>query len=42
MQGILCGCYEYLKTMKVRDENKLTSIPKKKYLQSAMTKMGHD
>ena len=25
--------------MKVRDENKLTSIPNKKYLHSAMTKM---
>ena len=40
VQGIWCGSYEYLKTMKVRDENRLTSIPNKKYLQSAMTKMG--
>ena len=38
VQGIWCGSYEYLKTMKVRDEKKLTSIPNKKYLQS--TKMG--
>ena len=40
VQGIWCGSYEYLNTMKVRDENRLTSIPNKKYLQSAMTKMG--
>ena len=40
VQGIWCGSYEYLKTMKVRDEKKLTSIPNKKYLQSAETKMG--
>ena len=40
VQGIWCGSYEYLKTMKVRDEKKLTSIPNKKYLQSTMTEMG--
>ena len=27
VQGIWSGIYEYLKTMKVRDEKKLTSIP---------------
>ena len=36
VQGIWSGSYEYLKTMKVRDERKLTSIPNKKYLQSAL------
>ena len=37
VQGFWSGSYEYLKTMKVRDEKKLTSIPNKKYLQSALT-----
>ena len=43
VQGIWSGSYEYLKTMKVRDEKKLTSIPNKKYHQSALNKleMGH-
>ena len=40
VQGNRCGSYEYLKTMKVRDEKKLTSIPNQKYLQSAMTNVG--
>ena len=35
VQGIKCGRYEYLKTVKVRDGKKLTSIPNKKHLQSA-------
>ena len=39
VQGIWSGNYEYLKTMKVRDETKLTSIPNKKYLQSALNKL---
>ena len=39
VQGIWSGSYEYLKTMKVRDERKLTSIPNKKYLQSALNKL---
>ena len=39
VQGIWCGSYEYLKTMKVRDERKLTSIPNKKHLQSALEKL---
>ena len=38
-QGIWCGNCEYLKTLKVRDERKLTSIPNKKYLQSALNKL---
>ena len=32
VQRIWSGSYEYLKTMKVRDEKKLTSIPNKKCL----------
>ena len=32
LQGIRCGSYEYLKTVKVRDGKKLTSIPNKKHL----------
>ena len=40
VQGIRRGSYEYLKTMKVRDERKLMSIPNKRYLQSAMDKLG--
>ena len=36
VQGIRCGSYEYLKTVKVRDGKKLTSIPNKKHLQSSM------
>ena len=36
VQGIWSGCYEFLKTMKMRDGKKLTSIPNKKYLQSAL------
>ena len=39
VQGIWSGSYEYLKTMKVRDKKKLTSIPNKKYLQSALNKL---
>ena len=39
VQGIWCGRYENLKTMKVRDERKLTSIPNKKPLQSALEKL---
>ena len=39
VQGIWSGSYEYLKTLKVRDEKKLTSIPSKKYLQSALNKL---
>ena len=39
VQGIWCGSFEFLKTMKVRDERKLTSIPNKKHLQSALKKM---
>ena len=39
VQGIWCGSSEYLKTVKVRDERKLTSIPNKKHLQSALTKL---
>ena len=39
VQGIWCGSYEYLKTVKVRDEKKLTSIPNKKHLQSALRKL---
>ena len=41
VQGIWCGSYEYLKTVKVRDERKLTSIPNKKHLQSALKKVGN-
>ena len=40
VQGIRHGSYDYLKTTKVRHERKLTSIPNKKYLQSAMDKLG--
>ena len=36
VQGIWCGSYEYLKTVKVRDGKKLTSIPNKKHLQSSL------
>ena len=39
VQGIWCGNYEYLKTVKVRDGKKLTSIPNKKHLQSAWQKL---
>ena len=39
VQGIWSGSYEYLNTMKLRDERKLTSIPNKKYLQSALDKL---
>ena len=39
VQGIWRGSYWYLKTMKVRDEKKFTSIPDKKYLQSALNKL---
>ena len=39
VQGIWCGSYEYLKTVKVRDEKKLTSIPNKKHFQSALKKL---
>ena len=34
-----CGSYEYLKTVQVRDGKKLTSIPNKKHLQSALKKL---
>ena len=40
VQGIQYGSYEYLKITKVRDERKLMSIPNKRYLQSAMDKLG--
>ena len=36
VQGIQHGSYEYLKNTRVRDKKKLTSIPNKRYLQSAM------
>ena len=39
VQGFWRGSCEYLKTMKVFDEKKLTSIPNKKYLQSALNKL---
>ena len=39
VQGIWSGSYEYSKTMKVRDEKKLTNIPNKNYLQSALNKL---
>ena len=39
VQGIWCGSYEYLKTVKVHDGKKLTSIPNKKHLQSALKKL---
>ena len=39
MQGIWCGSYEHLKTVKVRDGKKLTSIPNKKHFQSALKKL---
>ena len=39
VQGIKCGSYENLKTVKVRDGKKLTSIPNKKHLQSALKKL---
>ena len=39
VQGIWCGSYEYLKTVKVRDGKKLTSIPNKKHFQSALKKL---
>ena len=39
VQGIWCGSYEYLKLVKVRDGKKLTSIPNKKHLQSALKKL---
>ena len=39
VQGIKCGSYEYLKNVKVRDGKKLTSIPNKKHLQSALKKL---
>ena len=39
VQGIWCGSCEYLKTVKVRDGKKLTSIPNKKHFQSALKKL---
>ena len=39
VQGIWCRSFEYLKTVKVRDGKKLTSIPNKKHLQSALKKL---
>ena len=39
VQGIWCGSYEHLKTEKVRDGKKLTSIPNKKHFQSALKKL---
>ena len=39
VQGIKCGSYEYLKIVKVRGGKKLTSIPNKKNLQSALKKL---
>ena len=38
VQGIWCGSYEHL-IVKVRDGKKLTSIPNKKHLQSALKKL---
>ena len=34
--GIWCGSYEYLKAVKMRDGKRLTSVPNKKHLQSAL------
>ena len=42
VQGIWCGSYEYLKTVKVRDGKKLTSIPNKKHFQSSFEKVGDE
>ena len=39
LQGIWSGSYESLKTVKVRDGKKLTSVPNKKHLQSALKKL---
>ena len=39
VQRIWCGSYEYLKTVKVRDGKKLTSIPNWKDFQSALKKL---
>ena len=39
VQGIWCGSNEYLKTVKVRDGKKLTSIPNEKRVQSALKKL---
>ena len=39
VHGIRCGSYEYWKIVKVRDRKKLTSIPNKKHLQSALKKL---
>ena len=39
VQRIWSGSHEYLKTMKVRDERKLTRIPNNKYLQSSLNKL---
>ena len=39
VQGTWCSSYEYLKTVKVRDGKKLTSIPNKKHFQSALKKL---
>ena len=39
VQRIRQGSYEYVKTTKVRDKKKLTSIPNKRYLQSAMDEL---
>ena len=39
VQGIWCGSYEYLNTVKVRDGTKLTSVSNKKHLQSALKKL---
>ena len=39
VQGIWCGRYEFLKTVKVRDRKKVTSIPNKKHLQSALKQL---
>ena len=39
VQGIKCGSCEYLKPVKVREGKKLTSIPNKKHLQSALKKL---
>ena len=39
VQGIWCGSNEHLKTVRVRDGKKLTSIPNKKHFQSALKKL---
>ena len=42
VQGIKCGSYEYLKTVKVRDGKKLTSIPNKETFAISIEKVGDE